>query len=304
MGAAGSASAAAPPQVDADKTTFVAAAGSFLDIFCVEHVPRQEDEAGIDAPPADADAGNNGAGQNPAQHGAARGRIAAFAAEFAEAFSGGERRFGLDGKWWRWPALAGGLLVVAALFYMAGSPERELRGMLADGEYAEAASTAARYLAREPDQVQVRALGTEALLKSALPRWLALLKARQFKGADAALAEMKRLARDNADVKPLLAELEWVGQLEQFVAARGGADQPVRDAADGERLRRLLGQWDDDTLGHQQAFTTISSYVPEFRDQYAQALSHVRKLALVNGQQAKGGQVDGEQQRQPSEIAH
>ena len=160
-----------------------------------------------------------------------------------------------------------------------------------------------RSLEKQPDQAQLKALGTEALLKSGVPPWLAQLRARQFNRAAAALAGMKQLARHNADVQPLLAELEWVGQLEQFVATRGGAEQPVRDAADGDRIRSLLRQWDDDTAGHHQAFTTISSHVPEFRDQYAQALSHMRKLALVGGQQAKGGQGNGDQ-RQPDEVTH
>lgn len=304
-GGAGAAAGAANPAApgDADKTTFVAAAGSFLDIFCVEHAQRQEDEVNSDAQQADATPGNGG-DHPPAAQAGLRGKVAVFAAELADAFSGGERRLGLGDKWWRIPAVAGALLLAAVLAYLSSSPERELRGMLADGQYAEAADAAARYLAREPEQTQLKALGTEALLKARVPQWQAQLRARQFQRADAALAEMRQLARHNADAQPLLAELQWVGQLEQFVAARGGADQPVRDGADRERIRGLLQQWDDDTLGHQQAFNTISSYVPEFRDQYAQSLSHVRKLALVSGQQTKGGSANGEQQQPPPEIDH
>lgn len=299
--AAGAAGAAAMPPPDTDKTTFVAAAGSFLDIFCVDHGAAQVEENDAGAPSPGAAAGPGGAGAS-ARKGKVRGKLGLLAAELSQAFSGGERRLGM-GNWWRLPAVAAVLITAAVLAYMANSPERELRGLLADGDYARAATAAAGYLEKEPDQVQLKALGTEALLKSGVPQWQAQLRARQFDRANAALAGMKQLARHNADVQPLLAELEWVGQLEQFVAARGGADQPVRDGADDERIRRLLRQWDDDTDGHQQAFSTISSYVPDFRDQYAQALSHVRKLALVSGQQAKGGQVNGNQ-RQPSEVAH
>ncbi|QAU34936.1 FHA domain-containing protein [Janthinobacterium sp. 17J80-10] len=291
--------ARAPP--DADKTTFVAAAGSFLDIFCVDNaVPEVEEDASSVA--ATKAAGEQGGAGAPVRKGRARGKLALFTAELSQAFSGGERHLGM-GNWWRLPAVAAVLITAAALAYMANSPERALRGLLADGDYARAASAAAGYLETKPDQPQLKALGTEALLKSGVPQWQAQLRARQFERANAALAGMKQLGRHNSDVQPLLAELEWVGQLEQFVAARGGAEQAVRDEADGERIRRLLLQWDDDTAGHQQAFSTISSYVPDFRDQYAQALSHVRKLALVSGQQAKGGQGNGDQ-RQPSEIAH
>lgn len=300
--AVGAGTAAAP--AEGDKTTFVAAAGSFLDIFCVDQGAPQEDEVNRGAQQSGGAAGP-GAERMPGQQGGARGKVVVFATELAQAFSGGERRLGL-GNWWRMPVLAGVLLAAAVLAYLGNNPERKLRGMLADGEYAEAASAAAAYLASEPEQAQLKALGTEALLKAKVPQWQALLRARQFQRADAALTEMKQLARNNADVQSLLAELEWVGQLEQFVAARGGAEQPVQGGAggaDAAGIQRLLRQWDDDTFGHQQAFTTISSHVPEFRDQYAQALSHVRKLALVSGQQAKGGPGNGDQ-RKPPEIAH
>jgi pSer/pThr/pTyr-binding forkhead associated (FHA) protein len=303
--AAGPKAIAAAPGIlaDGDKTTFVAAAGSFLEIFCVDHAQRQEDDVNRDEQQNDGGSAGNGSTDAHTRQNSSRGRLAIFAAELAGAFSGGERRLGLSDKWWRMPAVAGLLLLVAVAAYLFRNPERELRDLLADGQYAEAANVASRYLAREPDQAQVKALGTEALLKAKVPQWQAQLRARQFQRADALLAEMKRLAKHNADAQPLLNELQWTGQLEQFVAARGGADQAVRNDADGQRIRQLLQQWDDDTLGHQQAFNTISSYVPEFRDQYAQSLSHVRKLALVNGQKTKGGTSNGEQQ-QPPEVAH
>ncbi|TCS35941.1 FHA domain-containing protein [Paucimonas lemoignei] len=289
---------------DTDKTTFVAAAGSFLDIFCVDHVQRRDDDINRDAQQAgNGDAANGPAPALPEKQGR-RGKLAIFAGELADAFSGGERHLGMGKKWWRMPALAAILLLIAVGAYLSNDPEREVRSMLADGHYAQAADAAARYLARKPEQAKLKALGTEALLKARVPQWQAQLHAHQFQGADALLAQMKQQARHNADVQPLLDELQWVGQLEQFVVARGGADQPVRDQVDDERIRRLLKQWDDDTLGHQQAFNTISSYVPEFRDQYAQSLSHVRKLALVSGQKAKGESANGEQQQQPSEAAH
>jgi pSer/pThr/pTyr-binding forkhead associated (FHA) protein len=304
--AAGTAARTAAPvaaQADTDKTTFVAAAGSFLDIFCIDHVQRQEDEVNRDESEHKGSAAGNEA--ENASHGKkkARSRLGAFAAELSGAFSGGEERLGLSRKWWRIPALAGVLLLAAAGAYLYSSPEREVRSLLADGHYAAAADAASRYLAREPGQPQLKALSTEALLKAKVPPWLAQLRARQFQRAGAVLNEMKQLARHNADARPLLDELQWAGQLEEFVTARGGADQPVRDDADAQHIRRLLQQWDDDTPGHQQAFNTISSYVPEFRDQYAQSLSHVRKLALVSGQKAKGESANGEHE-QPPEVAH
>ncbi len=290
--AAAGAGAARVAVADPDKTTFVAAAGSFLDIFCIDQPPSAPEQSA-------AESGNDGgavaAADKDARQGRARGRVAAFAAELAGAFSGGEG-LRLPAGWWRWPALAGVLLAVALFSYLSGNPERSLRGMLDKGEYSQAATAADRYLERSPDEEKIRALGTEALLRAGVPGWLGQLRARQYQRADAALAQMRSMGRHNADALSLIDELDWIGRLEKFVAARGGAGMPVRDAGERAAIERLLREWDDDTAGHQQAFNSISSYVPEFRDQYAQALSHVRKLALVNGQKAAGEQSHAEQQ--------
>ena len=94
---------------------------------------------------------------------------------------------------------------------------------------------------------------------------------------------MRQAARQNPELQPLLDELAWIGELEAFVAARGGAQAPIRDPADAARIKLILKQWDDETEAHQRAFATMSSYVPAFRDTYADALSDVRKLALSAG---------------------
>jgi hypothetical protein len=80
-----------------------------------------------------------------------------------------------------------------------------------------------------------------------------------------------------------VSEVEWIGNLEKIVNGRGGADAPIQNPEDEARIKSILQQWDEDTQGHQRAFVTISSYVPEFKDAYAEALSHLRKLALTGG---------------------
>jgi hypothetical protein len=69
-----------------------------------------------------------------------------------------------------------------------------------------------------------------------------------------------------------------VGDLERFVAARGGVDAPIRMYADESTINTLLQRWDDDAKSHQRALDRIASYVPVFAEPYAQALSHLRKL--------------------------
>ncbi len=267
----------APPAVDTDKTTFVAAADSFLDIFCVEPAPAQQDELN-DALP--------GAGAAPDAAARPRGKLAAFLSELV-ATLGGSGSAGMR-RALRWGA--GALALVALLawaLYRAGAPERDAQQLLASGDYARAAAVAGAGLARDPDNTVLRTLGTAALLKARVPAWVALLRAQQFDRAAALVAGMKPLARDNPELQPLIAELEWIDKLERFVSARGGADAPPRDAADAARIKQILKQWEDETQAHQRAFSTISSYVPEYRDAYAEALSHVRKLALSGGGRAE-----------------
>jgi hypothetical protein len=135
-------------------------------------------------------------------------------------------------------------------------------------------------------------LGTEALLKAGVPKWLAAIKAHDFAGAHAIVAEMKRVGRSNPGVQPLVSEVEWIGDVEQFVAERGGADAPLQGPADEARTNAFVTQWNEGAEAHQSAFATIVSHVPEFRDRYAETLSHLRKLALAGGRK-DGGKDDG-----------
>ncbi|RZI42916.1 FHA domain-containing protein [Herbaspirillum sp. HC18] len=255
----------------ADKTTFVAAPDSFLDIFCVDPAPPQEDEINNDASkqPQEAE-GEPGKRRR-------RGKAAIFLAELAGAFSTGERK---DGKrMFRFGAIAVVAAVVAGMaLYFGRAPERELKDLMAGGDYAKAATVASRQLEKDAGNAELKTLGTEALLKANVPEWIAALKARNFDRAAAIVAAMKESARHNDDAQPLIAELEWMGNLEKFVIGRGGVDAPIRIYADEDRMRALLKHWEDGTQRHQRAFAAITQAVPSFEEAYADALSHLRKL--------------------------
>ena len=280
-GAAGSTAAPAPDP--ADHTTFVASAGSFLDIFCVDQAVAQDDEVN----PAALAAAAGDAAPPPG----ARGKAMLIAAGLLDALGAAgdaDHRARLR----RWlGGLVGAALALVLLAYLAGAPQRTLQGLVDGGDFATAARLAGDRLARDPDNAELKALGTEALFKAALPPWMADLKAGRHDRAAAGVARMRALARDNADARPLVEEIAWVGDVERFVQARGGAAAPLRDAADGARVRRLLRQWQDEQAAHQRAFATISAYVPAFRDTYARAASDLRKLALVAGNR---GDEDGD----------
>ena len=261
---------------EADHTTFVASAGSFLDIFCVDRAAAQEDEFN---PAEEPSADGQQQGKRPHTR---QGKAALMAAGLLEAL--GAAGDADQARLRRWMALAGALALALVLaIYQAGAPQRELQALVERGDMAAASALAADLLARDPGNAELRALGTAALLKSALPPWIAHLKARRFERAAQAVAQMRHMSRNNPDAVPLVAEIAWIGEVEQFVSARGGADAPVRNQADQARIRQILRQWQDGQQAHQRAFATISSTVPAFRDTYAQAVSDLRKLALAGG---------------------
>lgn len=269
------AAAAAAPSADADKTTFVVAADSFLNIFCVDSPPAQ------DAAPDPAAAPAAGAQDDAPAH--PHGKAATVLSGLYTAL-GGKGQLDLR----RARRVGAATLALVALLawslYRIGGPEREVADLLASGAYAQAAVAAGAGLASDPDNARLKSLGMEALLKANLPEWSASLKARQYRRAAAQVAAMRQQGRRIPELAPLLTELEWIVQLEEFVAARGGAQAPIRDAADAARIRNFLKQWEEQKEAQQRAFETMSSHAPAFRDAYADALSDVRKLALASGQ--------------------
>ena len=264
-----------PSAADPDKTTFVAAADSFLDIFCLDQADVQDDEVN--------DAGASGAGATQAAEAARpRAKVAAFLSDLMASLSGSGSSGMRRAVRWGMGALAA-VAILGWVLYRAGAPERDARDLLASGAYARAAAVASAGLARDPDNAALRTVGTVALLKANIPAWAAALKANQYERAAAIVAGMKQRGHNNPELLPLVGELEWIVNLERFVSARGGADAPARDTADAARIKLILKQWEDESQAHQRAFSTISSYAPAYRDAYAEALSHVRKLALSGG---------------------
>ena len=256
---------------DVEKTTFVAAADSFLNIFCIDNAVRPDDEVNNEVPAQADDA------KKDTEKRRERSRISIFLSELTGVLGGTERKI-LKRVSWGAASVAAALGLVVLVLYLKGAPEREVRNLLANSEYAQAAAAASKYVESHPDNMEVKTLGIEALLKANLPKWLSLLKAREFDNAAASLGVMKEVGASNDDAQPLLSELEWIGNLEKFVMGRGGVNAPIRMYADEEKIRILVKYWDEDVKGHQRALARISSYVPEFKDSYAEALSHLRKL--------------------------
>jgi pSer/pThr/pTyr-binding forkhead associated (FHA) protein len=256
--------------INPGKTTFVAVPDSFLDIFCAES--ELADGAAIESPAAPA---AMAALPEPAKA-RRRGRVASLVSEFATILAGGERkRFGRTV--WSVVAVVATLAAIGFGLSWWVRSERELKDLIERGEYAQAALKADQALARRPDDAELRAVSTEAALKAKVPEWLAKVAARDFDGARAVVAELAGFAKRNPELLPLVAELEWLGDLEQLVSTRG-PDTPIRIYADEDKIAAVIERWNRDTSAHQRSLGRIASFVPQFSGPYAGALTHLRKL--------------------------
>lgn len=257
------------PPAATDKTTFVVAPTSFLDIFCAD------DE------PGDGDAPNGATLPGPMPGQSAGRRRRGRGMQLWSELAGVLAPTGPDGarwSWWKGAALAAALAALAAALYLWGASERELKDAVARGEHAQAAALASRHLEQRPDDADLRSLATESALKAHVPAWIAKLRARDFDGARAVLAGLSGLGVRNPDLRALTGELEWLGELEQLVSERGGPQAPIRIYADEDRIEALIGRWNDHTSEHQRALARIASHVPQFGGWYGQALTHLRRL--------------------------
>ena len=255
-----------------DKTTFVVAPTSFLDIFCIDEQSERAEPNLNNQPAADA------AVQAPARRRTRGGRGAALALEIAAAFAGNERDGTRRHVWWKGASLAAVLGAVVLTLWLWGKAERDLKDAVARGEYAQAAQLADQALALRPDDGELKALATEAALKANVPTWLDKLKAGDFDGAKAVLAGLSALGQRNPELRPMVGELQWLGDLQRLVSGRGGAEAPIRIYADEDHIGALIERWNTNTGEHQRTLARIASHVPQFGAPYAEALTHLRRL--------------------------
>lgn len=263
-----------------DKTTFVVAPTSFLDIFCVDEAASDTESPGgavsLSATPAAGAAAALADTENAPKR-RPSGRVLLLLSELSTLIASDDTEAPRRG-WWKAAAVVavlGGLALTATLW---GTDERKLKSAVEQGDNVQASALADRLLEQRADDVDLRALATEAALKAHVPPWLAQLKARDFDGAQAALGALTQLGVRNPDLRPLVDELAWLGKLERLVSTRGGPEAPIRIYADEERIDALLAHWNDNTSEHQRALARVAAHVPQFSGPYSEALTHLRKL--------------------------
>jgi pSer/pThr/pTyr-binding forkhead associated (FHA) protein len=259
-----------PQATDSGKTQFMAAPTSFLEIFCGADEVKDDVAPGSSAVPATA-------AKEPAVKRRPRGRAMLLLSELASLHGSGEHASARR-SWWRAAAVVGILGALSLVAYCWNASERDLKDAVARGEYARAAVLASRLLEKHPDDVELKARATEAALKANVPAWLMKVRAGDFDGAKNVLTGMSELGMRDAELRPLIDELEWLGNLERLVSSRGGPEAPIRIYADEDSIEHLIGRWNDDTGEHQRALARIASHVPQFGDWYGEALTHLRRL--------------------------
>lgn len=259
------------PTDDITKTTFVTSADSFLDIFCAENEGAdEEDEENPDLPSTSEE-------QLPARglRGVVRrsgSLVRQMRAELRDEEGANPRRARI--------ALAAGLAVCALAvgMYLNNASERGIREQLEQGAYLQAAQQADRYLQDYPEDRAIRVLATEAMLKATVPAWMDNVLEGEFDTASQSLAGGRELSEFNPDALQLLDLMQWVTNLERFIAQRGGADAPVVMFEHEGQINALLSAWDADATEHRHRLELVTRHVPEFSALRALTFSHIRTL--------------------------
>ncbi len=264
------------------KTTFVATADSFLDIFYDQEADRDQGESGSEEGQAESSEGGKGKlGPSAEPAGLQRKglfkRIATFFEEFKLAFA--EESGPRSNRVWLWAAVAVlVLLIVAGGIYYRGADEREIKYLLVAQDYRHGASVANQYLKANPDNKDVRGMASEALMKHVLPAWLERIESAQFVPADTLLVKARSISENNSDGIAMLDVLAWVGDLEEFMLQRGGSKAPIVLFDHEDKIHALVEWWERDAIGWQRSLDRILTYEPAFNAVYARTFSHLRLL--------------------------
>lgn len=256
---------------NADRTTFVTAATSFLDIFCADDAPGDGSNTPDEDPDARVDAAKRGL----------RKRRAVFFGELREALADeNPRKSGA----WRYLVLA---LLVGAAAYAGYSwlsdPTDRIAALIDQGEYENALSTARPYLAEHPEDDEVGALARSALIAQFLPDWLKSVDGADPQGLDAGLSVMQPLADEIPQSATWPNLLQVIGDLEIQAARRGGITQPIRlFGEEPEILERLLDRWRSAVRAQRRELAQLRSTIRTLETESAERFEAIYNRAFSN----------------------
>lgn len=240
-----------------DKTVYIRTADSFLDIFLDQSADATEDAPA--EPP-----------KKPV------GKLRAVASGLREALA--DERPRSPRRRWLWPAVGGLLLMLVVGYVLHDTPRQEVAALIDQERYREALARTGTYRERYPDDGELEAQATEALARWLAPSWLQALDEGAFADADALLTEARAAGPLYPEGERLLTLLDWVGDLERFMAERGGGDTPLRLFRDEQPVSDLLARWDAEASGYELLLVKLVRHVPAFQAQRARVSSQLRTL--------------------------
>lgn len=255
-----------------DRTTFVSAADSFLDIFCAQEdevdPSIKDDKSSVPDRPPEVRPAKTRLGRSFQSTGA-------FFKQLKAAFA--DDRQNRRGIW----LTAGVACIVGAAAlttYSLGETKREIESLMKNENYQQSLALANKYLATHPHDDAMIQIATEALIKSTIPQWLTLIEQHDYALALELITQAKHENSLNKDGAEIAEILQWVTNLERFIHGRGGIDAPVAVFSQEGAMTNLLDWWKQDEKGYGRSLALIANYVPEFKDTYSRVFSNVRAL--------------------------
>ena len=135
------------------------------------------------------------------------------------------------------------VLVVAAL-YLHNAPRREIKALIEQGDYRAGLLQAKPDPSQHPGDAEMSALALKALVQETVPGWQAEIEANRFAAAADRLRKTQNQAQAIPESGVLLGLRELIGDLQGFLAERGGRDAPLKLFQDEHAIFALLERWD------------------------------------------------------------
>lgn len=263
-----------PAVEDATRTTFVTSATSFLDIFCSDS--EEEADAAPSAVTTDQSPVDTGAAHRTHAWWAPLARLRLSLREIRRTLADDTPR--RPRRLWIGGAVLAGAAGIAAAVYLSTAVPRNITHLMTAGKYQQAVAVADAYLETHSNDRQVGVLATRALLKGTGPAWVRFVTTGNFDAANKTLKSARQSSAHDDAAAPLIAAMQWVTDMEQVVADRGGASAPVVIFEHEDRVKHLLAWWKSDTDAHRTSLDTIAREVPAFTDLRVRVFSHQRLL--------------------------
>lgn len=259
-------------------TILVDKASPFLDIFCAEGEPQ-----GL--PRADEDEREKKTPETSASNTRLSlwSRLSIFFSELKLALNGNgdsDKSGASDKRGKRVFVFMLSATVVAALLVVLvtrESAERDIKRLIAEGQFQQAASIAEQYLTKNPGDSFVIPLAHEALLKATIPQWQNLMDKGDFEALDKWLTNIINNNAHNLSGIQALNLLRLVSEFEQFFQRREGKALTHIFVTE-DQIADLVARWDVDADGYRQVMDRISASVSQFNTTHTRLYSQLRTL--------------------------